>query len=93
MKKIVLGAISLLSVLTLAACGSSSNENLQDKIEEKGKLVVAVSPDYAPFEFKALVDGKDTIVGADIELAQAIADELGVKLELSSMNFDNRLVR
>lgn len=91
MKKIVLGAISLLSVLTLAACGSSSNENLQDKIEEKGKLVVAVSPDYAPFEFKALVDGKDTIVGADIELAQAIADELGVKLELSSMNFDNVL--
>lgn len=34
MKKIVLGAISLLSVFTLAACGSSSNENLQDKIEE-----------------------------------------------------------
>lgn len=91
MKKIVLGAISLLSVFTLAACGSSSNENLQDKIEEKGKLVVAVSPDYAPFEFKALVDGKDAIVGADIELAQAIADELGVKLELSSMNFDNVL--
>lgn len=90
-KKIFLGILALISVLTLAACGSSSNENLQEKIVKKGKLVVAISPDYAPFEFKALVDGKDTIVGADVELAQAIADELGVELELSSMSFDNVL--
>ncbi len=92
-KKILLGFFALISVLTLAACSSSSssNENLQEKIVKKGKLVVAISPDYAPFEFKALVDGKDTIVGADVELAQAIADELGVELELSSMSFDNVL--
>jgi polar amino acid transport system substrate-binding protein len=90
-KKFILGALALVSVCSLAACGSSSNENLQDKIEKKGKLVVAISPDYAPFEFKALIDGKDTIVGADVELAKAIADELDVKLELSSMSFDNVL--
>lgn len=57
----------------------------------KRKLVLAVSPDYAPFEFKALVNGKDKVVGADIELAQAIADELHVKLEVSPMSFDNVL--
>lgn len=90
-KKFILGALALVSVCSLAACGSSSNENLQDKIEKKDKLVVAISPDYAPFEFKALIDGKDTIVGADVELAKAIADELDVKLELSSMSFDNVL--
>lgn len=90
-KKLVLGALALVSVFALAACGSSSNENLQEKVVKKGKLVVAISPDYAPFEFKALVNGKDTIVGADVELAKAIADELGVKLELSSMSFDNVL--
>ena len=91
MKKLVLGALVLVSVFALAACGSSSNENLQEKVVKKGKLVVAISPDYAPFEFKALVNGKDTIVGADVELAKAIAEELGVKLELSSMSFDNVL--
>lgn len=91
MKKMISGLLSLIAVLLLTACGSSSNENLQSEIIERGKLVVAASPDYAPFEFKALIDGKDTIVGADIELAQAIADELGVELELSSMNFDNVL--
>lgn len=90
-KKLVLGALVLVSVFALAACGSSSNENLQEKVLKKGKLVVAISPDYAPFEFKALVNGKDTIVGADVELAKAIAEELGVKLELSSMSFDNVL--
>lgn len=90
-KKLVLGALVLVSIFALAACGSSSNENLQEKVVKKGKLVVAISPDYAPFEFKALVNGKDTIVGADVELAKAIAEELGVKLELSSMSFDNVL--
>ena len=52
---------------------------------------MATSPDYAPFEFQALVDGKNQVVGADIDMAQAIADELGVKLEVSSMSFDNVL--
>ena len=38
---------------------------------------MATSPDYAPFEFQSLVDGKNQVVGADIDMAQAIADELG----------------
>lgn len=91
LKKWILGTVSVLAAVSLAACGSSESKDAQAGIKEKGKLVVAVSPDYAPFEFKALVNGKDTIVGSDIQLAQAIADELGVKLELSSMNFDNVL--
>lgn len=90
-KKLVLGLLSFTAVFVLVACSSSNSKNLQDDIKEKKKLVVAVSPDYAPFEFKALVNGKDTVVGADIELAKAIAKELGVKLELSSMSFDNVL--
>ncbi|CXH07151.1 amino acid ABC transporter periplasmic amino acid-binding protein [Streptococcus pneumoniae] len=38
-----------------------------------------------------MVDGKNQIVGSDIELAKAIATELGVELELSPMSFDNVL--
>nr|WP_282917429.1 transporter substrate-binding domain-containing protein [Streptococcus canis] len=90
-KKMMVGLIICLLVIPLVACGKAEKVNHQDSIKKAGKLVVAVSPDYAPFEFKALVNGKDTIVGADIQLAQAIADELGVKLELSSMSFDNVL--
>ena len=85
MKKLFLGAMALLATVTLVACGSKKDAYLS--IKENKKLVVAVSPDYAPFEFKTLVDGKDQVVGSDIKLAQAIADELGVKLEVTTMSF------
>lgn len=90
-KKIALGLTLLVSAVTLAACGSSESSDLQKDIKKEGNLVVAVSPDYPPFEFKTLVNGKDKVVGADISLAQEIADELGVKLEVSTMSFDNVL--
>ena len=48
-KKLVLGALVLVSVFALAACGSSSNENLQEKVVKKGKLVVAISPDSVSY--------------------------------------------
>lgn len=89
-KKVILGGFALLAILGLAACSSSSNDSLS-AIKEKGKIVVATSPDYAPFEFQTLVDGKNQVVGADMDLAKAIADELGVKLEISTMSFDNVL--
>ncbi|MGQ7448073.1 transporter substrate-binding domain-containing protein [Streptococcus suis] len=91
MKKMLALAATVLAGLTLAACSSTSSQSALDKIKEKGTLVVATSPDYAPFEFQALVDGKNEVVGADIMLAQKIADELGVKLEVSAMSFDNVL--
>ncbi|HEM6186145.1 TPA: transporter substrate-binding domain-containing protein [Streptococcus suis] len=91
MKKILALAATVLAGLTLAACSSTSSQSALDKIKEKGTLVVATSPDYAPFEFQALVDGKNEVVGADIMLAQKIADELWVKLEVSAMSFDNVL--
>ena len=62
---------------------------VQTRLRTGKKLVVAVSPDYALFEFRALVNGKSKIVGADIHLAQAIADDLGVALSLCPMSFNN----
>ena len=56
MKKLFLGAMALLAAVTLVACGSK--KDAYESIKENKKLVVAVSPDYAPFEFKTLVDGK-----------------------------------
>lgn len=91
-KKYVAVGLAMLAGLSLAACSSGkSSQNELEKIKEKGTLVVATSPDYAPFEFQTLVDGKNEIVGADILLAQKLADELGVELEISPMNFDNVL--
>lgn len=94
LKKVLVAAVAFVAGLSLAACSSSSSSSAQtplEKIKEKGTLVVATSPDYAPFEFQALVDGENKVVGSDMLLAQKIADELGVKLEISTMSFDNVL--
>ncbi|MBM9832406.1 transporter substrate-binding domain-containing protein, partial [Enterococcus faecalis] len=92
-KKFFLSLVAVATGLTLVACGNStsSDKDLSDTIREKGKIIVAMNPEFAPFEFETLVDGKNTIVGSDVQLAQAIADELGVDLELSPMSFDNVL--
>lgn len=57
-----------------------------------GKLTIGTSADFAPYEFHILQDGQDMIVGFDIALAQAIADELGVELEVRDISFDSILM-
>lgn len=91
MKKVLLSVTAVLLSASLVACSSNAKENQLDKIMKKGKMVVAMSPEFAPFEFKTLIDGKDTIVGADVEIAKAIGEELNVEVEFSAMSFDNVL--
>lgn len=88
-KKLLLGLAGIFALTSLAACSSSTNT--LDKVKDKGTLTVALNPHFAPFEFKTIQDGKDTIAGADIEIAKAIGDELGVKVKFSEMSFDNVL--
>lgn len=94
LKKIL--ALGLVAVLAagLVGCGNKSSDNsggnqtALEQIKKNKKLVVATSPDYPPFEFMVSENGKSKIVGADIDLAQKIADKLGVELELKAMDFD-----
>lgn len=93
-KTVIAILLTLTLGLLLGACTNSNTKKKTDllsEIQERGKLVVALNPEFAPFEFKTLIDGKDTIVGSDIELAKAIAKEPDVELELSPMSFDNVL--
>ena len=57
-----------------------------------GKLTVATSPDFAPYEFYSIgEDGTPTLAGFDMALAQYIADYLGLELEVVPMDFDGVL--
>lgn len=57
-----------------------------------GKLTVATSPDFAPYEFYAIAeDGTPTLAGFDVALAQYVADYLGLELEIIPMDFDGVL--
>lgn len=85
MMKVVLAGVILLS---LAACGSKEKADKLDTIKEKGVIKVATSPDYAPFGFHTTIDGKDKIVGADIEMVEAIAKKMDVKVDWVDMSFN-----
>lgn len=89
-KKIILGTLLLTATFALSACGNSKQSEVA-KIKKQGTITLAVAPDYPPFEYKTVVNGKDTVVGSDIQLAQAIAKKLHVKLKVEAMDFDNVL--
>ena len=58
----------------------------------EGKLTVATSPDFAPYEFYAIdEDGTPSLAGFDIALAQYIADYMGLELEVVTVDFDGVL--
>lgn len=75
--------LALMLVLSSAALAGGSDRLA--KIKAEGKLVVATSPDYAPYEF---LDNNNQPVGADISLAKHIADKLGVELQVEALSFD-----
>ena len=57
-----------------------------------GKLTVATSPDFAPYEFYAIAeDGTPSLAGFDVALAGYIADYLGLELDIIPMDFDGVL--
>ena len=63
-----------------------------EMIKEKGVLVLGTCADYPPYETHVMIDGKDEIVGFDIEIGKEIAKALGVELKIEDMDFDGLLV-
>lgn len=58
-----------------------------------GKLTVATSPDFAPYEFYSVgADGTMSLAGFDVALAQYIADYMGLELEIVTVDFDGVLM-
>ena len=95
MKKAIALLLALVTLLSLTACAGKEDaaSSALDQIKQKGELVVGTSADYPPYEFHTEVDGKDTIVGFDMEIAQAIADGINdffsqAQMEASQFDFN-----
>ena len=94
MKKLVSLGMAMVLSLGLVACGNGGGEESSeaadklDAVKESGKLVVAMSADYPPFEFHSTKDGADKVAGVDVDLANAVAKEIGVDVEVKEMTFD-----
>ena len=74
MKKFLCLAASLMMVFSLVACTSKKDE-----------LVMATNAEFPPYEYHQ----GDKIVGIDVEICQAIADEMGRELVIEDMAFDS----
>ena len=98
-------AVALLSgvavLFSLAACGSSSagesdssdsgktSTSALEQVKSAGKIVFATEGTYAPFSYH---DSKtNELTGYDVEVATAIAKEIGVKAEFAEGSFDSLL--
>jgi polar amino acid transport system substrate-binding protein len=81
--KILLGAGALLGWLA----GIAQADTIED-IKKKGTLVVGVKADYPPYGSR---DPSGKIVGMEVDMAQAVADKLGVKLQLEPVVASNRM--
>lgn len=74
---------SLLCLMLLTSFGS-----LAAAEEGKKTVILGTSADYMPYEFHKNIDGADTIVGFDIEIAKEIAKDMGAELVIKDTSFD-----
>ena len=87
MKKVlslILAAIFAVTALSVFASCSSDKDSLTNT---PGKLVMATNATFPPYEY---VEG-GKVVGIDAEIAQKIADKLGLELEIKNVAFNTIL--
>lgn len=84
--KITKKLLALIMVLALVFCFAGCGEKKVATVQE-GKLTMATNAYFQPYEY---YDG-DKIIGIDAEIATAIAEKLGLELEIKDMAFDSIL--
>ena len=92
MKKIIALCLACLMMLSMfTACGSGAEEKGGDAgyLVEEGKLIMSTNAQFPPYEMTTDDGG---FAGIDVEIAQAIADKLGLELVIDDMDFDSALL-
>lgn len=100
-KLLLLAAVLVLAVgsFALTGCGggdsdaqSGSDEGAAadtswEDMQAKGELVVGLDDTFAPMGFR---DEENNLVGFDIDLANAVGKELGIKVKFQPINWDSK---
>lgn len=89
MKKLSRIIVSVFAAAMIFATTGCSSQNQQasapNEAKNDGKLVMATNAEFPPYEY---IEGGE-VVGIDVEIAQAIAKEMGKELSIENMNFDS----
>ena len=90
MKKMIAFLLAAILVLGCTACGSKKDEGNDRlaQIKEKGYIELCTEPYFAPFEYvDPTKTGDDQYQGMDLEVAEYIADKIGVDLKITALGF------
>lgn len=69
----------------------TDDDSLLARIKERGTLIVGTASGYPPYEFVDITSADQSVIGIDMALAKAIADELEVELVIEDMTFSSLL--
>lgn len=83
MKKLVSVLLVAACSVSLVACGGKTEE--EKKAEEDKTLVMATNAEFPPYEY---YEGEE-VIGIDVDIAKAVAEELGMELKIEDMAFDS----
>ena len=88
-QKLILAiAASVLMFGSVTVSAAQCTNDVWNKVMSRGKLVVGVKADYKPWGFR---DESGAIVGMEIDMAQLVADAMGVELETIAVQSSNRM--
>lgn len=84
-KRVMAIVLTAAAAFSMMAVPAYADGRTLDEVKKDGKIIMATNAEFEPFEYK----DNDEIVGIDPELAKAIADSLGVDLEISDIAFES----
>jgi len=79
----------LAAIFVIGGVAPAFAQSVPARIKDAGKIVIATNPNYAPITFKD--PATNILMGFDIDLGTAIANELGVKIEWQEIAFAQML--
>ena len=77
-----------IAVASAGVYAAECTNDVWNKVMSRGKVIVGVKADYKPWGYR---DESGAIVGMEIDMAQAVADAMGVELETVAVQSSNRM--
>lgn len=87
-RHLMMGVMSLTLLAAFSSVASAADENLLNKVKQRGTLLVGLEGTYPPFSFQ---DNDGKLAGFEVDFAQALAKHIGVKASLKPTKWDGML--
>lgn len=88
LRKITAASFVAASLVSAGAATAAGNSPVLDRVLAKGELRVGMSGDQAPFN---VINRSGNMIGLEVDVAQALADAMGVELKIVNKSFGELL--